>query len=87
MNEKKNKMKKWFEENKNEIKTEALKITYYAVGLGIGYFVGDKICSYQNAAGMQKLHEMGIFKFFDPSTGTEIDVNKAVEVAKEMLKK
>lgn len=87
MNEKENKMKKWFKENKDEIVATSLAIVCSTASVGFGYFIGDKICGYRTASGISRLHDLGIFKFFDPSTGSEIDVNKAVEVARDLLKK
>lgn len=82
----KNKIKRWFDEHKNEIKAEAVRVGWYAFGFCVGYFLCDKISEYSHGSGLRTLHEDGIIKFFDPSSGLEVDVEKAVEIAKEIHK-
>ena len=86
MKEKNKKLKVWFDEHKNEIKTEAIRITYYALGLGIGYFVGDKICGHRMNSGLMIIHNAGIIKFFNPSTGLEVDYKDAVSIIDQFSK-
>lgn len=84
--EQKGKAKRWFDEHKNEIKSEAVRVAWYAFGFCVGYFVCNKISDYRVGAGMYALHEDGIIKFFNPSSGIEVDVNKAIEIAQQMHK-
>lgn len=82
----KNRIKRWFDEHKNEIRAEAVRVVWYAFGFGVGYFVCDKISEYSHGLHLQTLHADGIVKFFDPSSGLEVDVEKAVEIAKKIYK-
>lgn len=87
MNEKENKMKKWFKENKEDIAITALAVANVTVCTGFGYIIGKKITNRCNSVGMSNLHALGILKFFDPSTNTEIGVDKALEIAMAKVKK
>lgn len=82
MKEKKEKLKVWFDEHKNDIKM----YTCYAVGICFGYFAATKISDYKFATGLSVLHSEGIVKFFDPSNGTEIGIKKACDIMKQMDK-
>lgn len=82
MREKKERLKVWFDEHKNDIKVYA----YYATGICIGYFVGTKMANYRLTAGIGALHVDGIIKFIDPSNGAEIGIKKACEITKEIYK-
>lgn len=42
MEEKKNKVKEFWEENKDDIKKECTRILYATIGVGVGYFIGKK---------------------------------------------
>ena len=81
------KIKAWFEEHKKAIGDNAVRIFWYALGLGVGYFVTDRISDIQVGCGLEKLANQGILKFFDPSTGLEVSVDKAVEIAEKLNKK
>jgi hypothetical protein len=74
MEEKKdNKIKVWYEEHKDGIKTSVKRLGYCAVGVGIGYFVGTKRGDYLTELGLSAAHAMGYLKFFNPDTGAEVD--------------
>lgn len=83
---KEKKVKRWFDEHKKEIKSGMMKVGIYAIGFGIGYFTADKITTFRIGAGLSTLRTSGIIKFFDPSNGLEIDVNKAVDLVKQIGK-
>lgn len=79
---KKEKLKVWLVEYKNDIKM----YTCYAAGICFGYFAATKISDYKNATGLSVLHSEGIVKFFDPSNGAEIGIRKACDIVKQMNK-
>ena len=83
----KEKMKNWYEENKETIKAEAVRVGWYALGLGVGYFVGDKVSTYKINDGLNHVHEAGIIKFFDPTTGLEVTTREAINVMNRELSK
>ena len=88
MEKQKGKLKVWYEEHKDGIKTEVTKIAWYGLGIGVGYFCGSKIKECQAATSIGILHNLGIVKFFDPSKGLaeEISVSEAIKVAERMRK-
>lgn len=71
-------IKSWWEKNKGWIKNIGIGTALF----GGGVYIGDKICTICTAGGMQKYHEAGIIKFFDPVKGVEVDVEEACEVVK-----
>lgn len=77
MKERKEKLKKWFEENKDEIKNTASKIGWYAWGFGLAWFVTDKITKAQINAGLAVLNAEGVIKFFNPENGNELNFIEA----------
>ena len=52
MEEKKNKVAEFWEENKENIKKECTKILYTTIGVGVGYFIGRKAMEAQFIAGL-----------------------------------
>lgn len=87
MEDKKKTFKEWCKEHKDNIISGAINLMYYAGGLAIGYFVGDKIRLYKDGATLDALYDSNIIKCFDPETGLEIHMSKVVEVAKKTWKK
>lgn len=84
MKEKKtNKMKVWFEEHKDELKSDVIKLGCYALGFGLGYFVADKISDLKYGAGIQIAHQVGFIKFFNPSTGLEVGAEEVSKLMRE----
>lgn len=86
MTERKNRIKGWIEEHKEEIKGEVIRICWYAVGIGVGYFIGGKIHDLRIDSGTKQLYIDGILKFFDPSTGQEINLSELGKVVKRIYK-
>lgn len=80
-------IKERFDKHKEGIKKEAVRCFWFALGLGVGYFISDKISDYQVGAGLDRLAREGIIKFFEPSTGLEVGIEKAVEIADKLNKK
>ncbi len=81
---KENKVKKWFMENKEEIKKETMKIVYFVAGYGIGCFVMNKLTSASFGAVICKFYGDGVIKFFDPSTNVELGIDQAVKVIEKL---
>lgn len=83
-----NNMKEWYNGHKNEIKSEVVKMVYYVVGFGFGYFAANKIAGYRTTVGLASFHDDGIIKFYNPSTGLEVDTIKEVnDVVKKFYSK
>lgn len=78
-----NKVKAWFSENKDEIKSEVKDICRCAILIGFGYFVGSKITQSTIATGLMVFHNEGFIKLFNPSTNAEIDADELVKLLKE----
>jgi len=87
MKEKIIKMKVWFEEHKDEIAKEAIRVSWYLLGLGVGYFVGNKLSEWKMGYGLAGLHNDGIMKFFDPAKGIEVGIDEARNISKRMYNK
>lgn len=86
MEEKKSKVKVWFDKHKEEIKGEALRFCWYAVGIGVGYFVGTKLNSLRIDNGLLRMHADGLIKFFDPAAGIEVDMSELGKVVRKTYK-
>ncbi len=80
------KMKAWYEKHKDDISKEAIRVSWYLLGLSLGYFVGSKLSEWQMDSGLSRLHDDGIMKFFDPAKGIEVDVTEATKIVKQMYK-
>lgn len=80
-------IKKWYEENKEDIKYETAKIVWWTVGCGVGYILGTNIATSRIANGYKIFHEVGLVKFFNPETGIEIGVEEACKISSEICKK
>jgi hypothetical protein len=52
MEERKNTVKEFWEENKDDIKKEGLRILYTAIGVGVGWFIGRKTMEYRYTTGL-----------------------------------
>lgn len=79
-------VKAWYKEHKEGIKGEAIQLCWYAVGIGVGYFVGTKLNSLRIGSGLMRLHDDGVMKFFDPLSEKEIDISELGKVVKKMYK-
>lgn len=86
MEEKKNRVKVWFNEHKEEIKGEALRLCWYAVGISVGYFVGTKLSCLRIDNGLLRMHADGLIKFFDPAAGIEVDLSELGKVVRKTYK-
>ena len=86
MEEKKSKVKVWFDKHKEEIKGEALRFCWYAVGIGVGYFVGTKLNSLRIDNGLLRMHADGLIKFFDPAAGIEVDMSELGKIVRKTYK-
>lgn len=74
-------MKEWVKEHKGTL----IGICCCAAGFGLGCFVTDKIDSKACARGLQRFHQSGIIKFFDPATGIEVDECGVQEVIERVI--
>ncbi len=81
-----NKMKDWFGKHKEEIKGELRRLCWYAVGIGVGYFVGTKMHDLRIDNGLMRMYSDGLMKFFDPATGNEVDIDELGKVIKKIYK-
>lgn len=82
MEKRNNKIKEWFEENKEEIKHEVSKFVWYACGFGVGCFITKKISDYKFALGLNELRREGVLKFVNPTTGVEVGIAEAAQIVK-----
>lgn len=80
------KLKAWIGEHKDEIKTESIRVFWYALGFGVAWFVNGKLTECENITNVLRLREMGLMKFVDPDTGLEITIEKVCDIAKRMKK-
>jgi hypothetical protein len=79
------KLKTWIKDHEVEIKKTLKTIGVGAIlGFGLGYITGDKITTTKIGNGYARFHMDGLIKYFDPSTGKEIDIMEACEVARKM---
>ena len=83
---KKSKVTVWFDEHKDEIKTSALRLCWLGLGIGLGCVATNYISDLKVGGGLYRLHDEGVVKFFDPSSGLEVGIEKAVEIAKKLPK-
>ena len=83
---KKSKAAIWLEEHKDEVKTLAMRICWLGIGLGVGCVATNYVSDLKVGAGLWRLHDEGIIKFFDPSSGLEVGVDKAIEITKKLPK-
>lgn len=66
---------------------EKAKVPVIVTGTAIGAFVlGDKYAQTCCTKGIEKFHKAGAMKFFDPETGIECSIERAVEIVTEMVK-
>lgn len=79
--------KEWWEKNKQDVTNLVWYVFGYALGGAVGYFTGKKVTTYQSACANAALREKGIIKYFNPATNTEVDVDEAVNIAREVFKK
>lgn len=78
------KVKDWAKDHKEELKSEAIKIGYYAGGAIIGYHFGKRIALLEDSIILSKLERIGIIKLVDPTTGLEIDVSDVKHVVERL---
>ena len=82
--EKKQKIKQWFADHKEEIKKEAVNFVKVYGLILTGGLIGchcmakAKDRAYVN--GLANLHQKGYIKFFDPSTSQEVDAWEMCDV-------
>lgn len=79
MNKLKN-VKAFVKEHKKEVALGALA----AVNLGVGVLAGSMYTQYRISSGLEKFHNAGFIKFFDPATNLEVtveEVNKLLNKA------
>ena len=79
-------VKAWYQEHKEGIKGKAIRLCWYAVGIGVGYFVGTRLNDLRIDSVLMRLHADGVMKFFDPFSEKEIDISELGKVVKEMYK-
>lgn len=84
MKERANKIKNWYEERKDGIKSKVVKTGYCIAGLGVGYFIGKKYEGLIMGIGAQSLYDKGIMKFIDPRTGLDIKLSDVKTVAEAL---
>ena len=86
MEKQKRTFKEWREDNKDLIDKIA-GVVYIAGFIGLGYVVGGRITELSVDNGLERCHNLGIIKFFNPSTGLEVNPNEALNVMKEFVNK
>lgn len=79
MKNKLQKTKGWFKDHSGEI----CCAIFCGALLCTGYAVGQSVYNYRVACGLKKFHEAGFIKFFDESTGAEVDVNEVCGLIKD----
>lgn len=76
------KAKEYLEENKEGI----IHGCIFAAGIFVGGLAMDKISDVRFGMGLLHLHDVGLFKFFNPDTGVEIGVQEALDIAQKITK-
>lgn len=51
----------------------------------LGTVVGDKYCLLKTGSGLERMHNAGVLKFFDPATGNEVNPEQVIEVCKRVF--
>lgn len=77
------KIRNWYGENKEAIKSEGIRLTWLTVGAVIGGYITNKLGNIYCGRGIEKAHNEGLIKFFDPSNGNEVGVEEANEILKD----
>lgn len=77
------KLKRWFEERKDGLIRGAC---VFGACLATA-FITNKVSTVRCAISLKDMHDEGIIKFFNPSTGLEVNVTEACEVVKAMNNK
>lgn len=81
MENKKAKLKKWYEEHKNDF----ARFAWYALGLGTGCYFSSKLTEAYIGRGFERAYGKGVMKFFDPSTNTEVGADEVIDVMKRVM--
>ena len=86
MEEKKtNKIKKWFNENKESIVRYGIcGIGFCGIGFSAGSLITRKLTEDKCAISLRILESMGVLKLVDPSNGNVVDVKEACEIVRNM---
>lgn len=87
MEKQKGKIRTWYEENKEEIKSKLVKGVCIIGGFISGSIVATKVANMNHKLGMAALHNDGLVKYFNPSTGQEISPYEISDVAREFYSK
>lgn len=82
----KQKTKDWYANNKDVIEKETVKFIWYGFGFVLGAFTYTKVNNAQIERGLRRIHDEGLMKFFDITTGAEISFNEAAKVISTMSK-
>jgi hypothetical protein len=73
-------IRNWYDENKETIKSEGIRLTWLTVGAVVGGYIADKAAWWKAGNGMKNMHDVGLIKFVDPSNGNELtsyeEINK-----------
>lgn len=80
-------IRNWYGENKETIKSEGIRLTWLTVGAVVGGYITNKLDNIHYARGLENAHNAGLIKFCDPSNGNEVGIEEAVKVAKDVLNK
>lgn len=81
---KESKLKTWMEEHRDEIKAESIRILWCAIGFGVAWFASSELTTRTNAMRVLELQNAGLLKFTNPSTGSEISIKEACEIANKI---
>lgn len=81
---KESKLKTWIEEHKEEFKAEGSRILWYGIGFGVAWFVSGELATRRAALHVAELNNVGVLKFINPSTGSEVTVKEACDIVKKM---
>lgn len=79
-------MKNKLQKTKGWLKNHSSEICFVLFCGGLlytGYVVGQGVYNFEVARGLKKFHEAGFIKFFDESTGAEVDVEEVCGLIKD----
>lgn len=80
MSDLKQKTKDWYANNKDVIEKEVVKFIWCGFGFVLGAFTYTKVNNAKIDLGLRRIHDEGLMKFFDITTGAEISFNEATKV-------
>ncbi len=61
-------------------KTNLVNIAGHVAACGLGYLIANTISNRKMAAGLAKFHKDGFLKFYNPSTGLEVNEKEVCDL-------